>query len=315
MHGLRLASVGAAVVAVAMTATACGSSTGDSGESSAGDSSTATSPATADASTDASTQPPDPQLATTSFLSGYVTGDGRVLRTDQGNDIVSEGQAYGMLIAELAGRDDLARTIWQWTASHLRRGDGLLAFHADENGNVLDESSAADADILTAYALLRYDGAHPDAMHTAGDNLARAVLAHESTVPPDGRARPRRGLLDIRGERRGRPLVLDAGRLRRSRQPHPRPALERHGVDERRPRRCDDTRRSIPPPGLGTAHGRRRDAGPRAGRVGWGAVRLRRTTHPHLVLGRLLVVGHVAGRIVVAAAEESAGIRCHRPRP
>ena len=35
------------------------------------------------------------------FLAGYVTGDGRVIRRDQGGDIVSEGQAYGMLIAEV----------------------------------------------------------------------------------------------------------------------------------------------------------------------------------------------------------------------
>jgi endoglucanase len=33
------------------------------------------------------------------FLDHYVEGDGRVVRRDEGGDVVSEGQAYGMLIA------------------------------------------------------------------------------------------------------------------------------------------------------------------------------------------------------------------------
>jgi hypothetical protein len=68
------------------------------------------------------------------FLSSYVAADGRVQRRDQGNDIVSEGQAYGMLIAELARRDDLVRTIWSWTERHLAGSDGLLAYHASSTG-------------------------------------------------------------------------------------------------------------------------------------------------------------------------------------
>jgi len=61
------------------------------------------------------------------FLRRYVDGDGRVVRRDQGGDTVSEGQAYGMLIA--AGLGDWKRfdTIWGWTRSHLRRPDGLLS--------------------------------------------------------------------------------------------------------------------------------------------------------------------------------------------
>jgi endoglucanase len=114
------------------------------------------------------------------FLSNYVGQEGQVVRRDQGGDVVSEGQAYGMLIAQSAGRDRLAATIWDWTRSHLQRPDGLLAFHADADGKVLDQQPAADADTLAAYALLRARGAQARSMHAAGRQLATAVLHHQT---------------------------------------------------------------------------------------------------------------------------------------
>ncbi|MFL6098709.1 MAG: glycosyl hydrolase family 8 [Actinomycetales bacterium] len=123
--------------------------------------------------------------AAAAFLSRYVTSDGRVLRHDQGGDIVSEGQAYAMLIAESADRPEQARTIWQWTKAHLRRADGLLAFHASGTGAVLDDSPASDADTLAAYALLRYRGSGQSELHADGAGLARAVL-HAETVDSGG---------------------------------------------------------------------------------------------------------------------------------
>ncbi|MGH2874653.1 MAG: glycosyl hydrolase family 8, partial [Solirubrobacteraceae bacterium] len=124
------------------------------------------------------------------FLAGYVSADGRVIRHDQGGDIVSEGQAYGMLIAELAHRPSLARTIWSWTRAHLQRADGLLASHADGDGKLLDPHSATDGDILTAYALLRYAGPGQAQLHSAGRRLAGAVLANEAVKLPDGALLP-----------------------------------------------------------------------------------------------------------------------------
>ena len=62
------------------------------------------------------------------FLDDYVESDGRVVRRDEGGDVVSEGQAYGMLIAVAVGDEARFRAIWQWTKTHLRRGDGLLAW-------------------------------------------------------------------------------------------------------------------------------------------------------------------------------------------
>ena len=120
------------------------------------------------------------------FLARYVTADGRVIRHDQGGDIVSEGQAYGMLIAELAGDSATTQRIWAWTKQHLQRPDGLLSYHANGDGSVLDPQSASDADILIAFALLRYNGADSSALHADGQKVAAAVISHETTQLPDG---------------------------------------------------------------------------------------------------------------------------------
>jgi endoglucanase len=134
--------------------------------------------------------PGTPSASTTSaavrFLERYATADGRVIRRDQGGDIVSEGQALGMIIAEIAGRPDTALTIWGWTSKHLQRPDGLLAFHAMGDGSVTDDHAAADADILAAFALLRYQGAGATNLHRDGSRLASAVMAVETTALPNG---------------------------------------------------------------------------------------------------------------------------------
>jgi len=124
--------------------------------------------------------------AARAFLARYVTADGRVIRHDQGGDIVSEGQAYGMLIAELVADNATTQRIWSWTKQHLQRPDGLLSYHANGDGSVLDPQSASDADILIAFALLRYNGPDGSSLHVDGRKVAAAVLAHETTQLPDG---------------------------------------------------------------------------------------------------------------------------------
>ena len=121
------------------------------------------------------------------FLERYVTADGAVVRRDQGGDVVSEGQAYGMLIAQEAGETSVVDRIWRWTRSHLERRDGLLAFHADSTGHVLDDQAAADADTLAAYALLRAEGPEADSLRSDGRRLAAAVLDQETFRDDRGR--------------------------------------------------------------------------------------------------------------------------------
>jgi endo-1,4-beta-D-glucanase Y len=124
--------------------------------------------------------------ATRAFLSAYVQPDGRVTRPDQGGDTVSEGQAYGLLLAEVAGNHAAFSRIWQWTRDHLQLPSGLFAYHADAAGRVLSSQPASDADLLIAWALLRYRGPGAAALHVSGRRVAAAVLAHEVTTGPGG---------------------------------------------------------------------------------------------------------------------------------
>ena len=126
------------------------------------------------------------QQAAARFLAKYAQPGGRVVRLDQGGDTVSEGQAYGMLLAEVAGDDAAFRRIWGWTHDHLRLRNGLFAFHANAAGRVVSQQAASDADLLIAWALLRYHGPSAASMHSAGRHVAAAILAHEVTAGPGG---------------------------------------------------------------------------------------------------------------------------------
>ena len=93
------------------------------------------------------------RIAGQKFLDEYVEPDGRVVRRDEGGDVVSEGQAYGMLIAVAIGDETRFRSIWKWTKTNLRRADGLLAWRWADN-TVAGVNSAADADLDAARALV-----------------------------------------------------------------------------------------------------------------------------------------------------------------
>ena len=120
------------------------------------------------------------------FLDEYVRPDGRVTRPDQGGDTVSEGQAYGMLLAEVADRPGTFGRIWQWTRDHLQGSSGLFAYHANAAGQILSREPASDADLLIAWALLRYQGPDSVVRHREGRRVAAAVLAREVTAGPGG---------------------------------------------------------------------------------------------------------------------------------
>jgi cellulose synthase (UDP-forming) len=115
-----------------------------------------------------------------SFLITYVDPDGRVVRRDQGGDTVSEGQAYGMLLA--VAMDDKARfdSIWGWTKAHLQQPDGLLASHWAD-GHVVSSRPAADADLDAAQALvLASERFGPSSYRSQGAAIARGVLGSET---------------------------------------------------------------------------------------------------------------------------------------
>jgi endoglucanase len=145
-----------------------------------------------------------PQSEAARFLEGYARPDGRVVRLDQGHDTVSEGQAYGMLLAETDGDYAGFSRIWEWTRDHLQRRDGLFAFHTNAAGQLISEQPASDADVLIAWALLRYRGPDAARVHGAGRRVADSVLAHEVTTGPGGMPVLTAGPWAI-----GQPVILD----------------------------------------------------------------------------------------------------------
>lgn len=114
------------------------------------------------------------------FLDRYVR-DGRVVRSDQGGDTVSEGQAYGLLIAYANDDRETFRAIWSWTERHLLTDDHLLAWRWTPGKGVADEQPASDADLDAARALVLAGDRWDDPRYTAaGKTLAAAILEHET---------------------------------------------------------------------------------------------------------------------------------------
>jgi endoglucanase len=120
-----------------------------------------------------------------SFLDRYVQDDGRVVRTDQGGDTVSEGQAYAMLLAVADDDADRFAKVWGWTRANLRRPDRLLAWHW-KDGHVIGDEPATDADLDTARALsLAGDRFGNQAYRDASRSLMRAIVRGETTWAAD----------------------------------------------------------------------------------------------------------------------------------
>ena len=142
-------------------------------------------------SPDSSTPTTSPPTTTTvpvaknlavAFLNRYVASDGRVIRYDQGGDSVSEGQAYGLLLAVAA--HDAARfaSVWTWEKDNLQEANGLFAYHWS-NGAVVGTGNATDADLDTAWALVLGATAFDQPTYRKeGLAVAAAVLANETVV-------------------------------------------------------------------------------------------------------------------------------------
>jgi endoglucanase len=115
--------------------------------------------------------------ASMAFLDRYVDPDGRVVRRDEDGSTVSEGQAYGLLVAAGIGDEASFERILSWQEEHLLRDDGLLAWHWHDGS--VDGEVAPDADLDAILALLvaaeRFD--EPAHRRRAAE-MARAVDEH-----------------------------------------------------------------------------------------------------------------------------------------
>lgn len=86
----------------------------------------------------------------------FVSAEGRVIDTANGDISHSEGQGYGMLLAVAADDRPAFDRIWSWTQANLDvRGDGLAAWRweAGATPSVTDRNNASDGDLLIAWAL------------------------------------------------------------------------------------------------------------------------------------------------------------------
>jgi endo-1,4-beta-D-glucanase Y len=110
----------------------------------------------------------------------FVTGEGRVV-DDANNDVShSEGQGYGLILAEANNDRETFQRVWNWTEQNLRkRNDHLLAWrwlNNSPNGHVPDTNNATDGDLLIAWGLARGGSAWGDvSLQGVARDIARDV--------------------------------------------------------------------------------------------------------------------------------------------
>lgn len=97
----------------------------------------------------------------TDWKNRYITASGaggylRVQRPENTNDTVSEGMAYGMLIAAYMNDKTTFDKLWGYSKSYLN-SKGLMAWQISASGVVLGSGSASDADEDMALALVLAD--------------------------------------------------------------------------------------------------------------------------------------------------------------
>lgn len=95
------------------------------------------------------------------FQENFISPEGRVIDTGNANVSHSEGQGYGLIIAEAYGDRKAFDRIWEWTQKNLqtRPDDKLLSWQwtpdGKNGGAVSDPNNASDGDLLVAWALVR----------------------------------------------------------------------------------------------------------------------------------------------------------------
>lgn len=123
------------------------------------------------------------------FKAAHLSPDGRIV--DSGNAGIShtEGQGYGMLIAEAAGDRDAFDSIYAWTERTLARDDALFSWRyaPSEPVPVSDPNNATDGDILIAWALMRAGDRWRDATLVQRSAEIRAAIAQHCVGSRGGR--------------------------------------------------------------------------------------------------------------------------------
>ncbi len=128
-----------------------------------------------------------------SFRKTYISLDARVQDLDLPHKpTVSEGQAYALFFALVAGNRQQFSSLLEWTRNNLARGN-LHQFapgwhwgrSASGQWELLDSNPASDADLWLAYTLLAAGRLwHDEAYTRLGQSLAARLLRDASAVLP-----------------------------------------------------------------------------------------------------------------------------------
>lgn len=123
------------------------------------------------------------------FRRRFVDPSGRIIDTGNGGISHTEGQGYGMLLAEADGDRAGFDLIWDWTRKTLTRPDGLFSWRYDPKAPqpVGDPNNASDGDILIAWALLRASVRWPKSTYGDASRTIRTALANKLIVEHGGR--------------------------------------------------------------------------------------------------------------------------------
>ncbi|MEH3106284.1 MAG: glycosyl hydrolase family 8 [Sphingomonas fennica] len=120
----------------------------------------------------------------------FLTKDGRVVDTGNGGISHSEGQGYGLILAEAAGDRRAFEQIWRWTETVLARRDARLfswRFDATATPAVSDVNNATDGDLLIAWGLMRAARRWRVAKWEAASRAIRIAIASELVAAIQGR--------------------------------------------------------------------------------------------------------------------------------
>ena len=135
----------------------------------------------------------DVQTSWTTYKAKMIataSGGLRVQRPENGNDTVSEGIAYGMMMAVVMADKATFDGLWSF-AKTKRNGSSLMSWHLNADGSVASGGSgaASDADEDMAFALVMADrqwtGYTSDASAQIAAILAKEVSSSNVFLPDD----------------------------------------------------------------------------------------------------------------------------------
>lgn len=116
------------------------------------------------------------------YKTRFLSADGRIVDTGNRDISHSEGQGFGMLLAESHNDRAAFESLWRWTRRHLARKDMALfawRFEPAATTQVSDINNASDGDIFIAWALQRAALRWNDPYYEAAATRIRRAIKRE----------------------------------------------------------------------------------------------------------------------------------------